>query len=150
LAVSVSADAIRRAAGQVRALWSGDHPTVGAPIVPDGSKHTTAPRRRRSSDVLEKRSPFTLVATTGPGQSTSAGMANPVVFLLWVGPNTITDCPGSAASVRRPDRPITSRAGGADRRSRRLVATVNVARSRPRAQRALATGAAKMTRRPAG
>ena len=76
----------------VRAASSGDHWAEGSPVEPLGSKHTTSPQCWRQAMVSRTRSVFTLVATTGPSQPRMAGMAKPVVFRLWVGPKTTTDC----------------------------------------------------------
>ena len=54
---------------------------------------------------------MTDVATTGPCHSRIAGMAKPVVLPVWVGPTTITDCRGSAATSRPSTRPSVSRPG---------------------------------------
>ena len=121
LATSVSDAAVLRAPDQVRERSSGDQCATGRPVEPLGSKHETAPQRSRQPIVSRTRSVFTLVATTGPCHRRMAGTANPVVFLLWVGPKTTTDCDASAASVSRPDRPRTRRpsAGGRYRSNRR-------------------------------
>ena len=48
---------------------------------------------------------------TGPAHSRIAGIARPVVFIVCVGPNTITDWRGSAASSARPAVPTVRRPG---------------------------------------
>ena len=51
------------------------------------------------------------VATTGPFHSRIAGIANPVVLPVCVGPITIADCLDSAASSRPAARPRIRRPG---------------------------------------
>ena len=84
------------------------------------------------------RSAFTLVAMTGPAHSSSAGIANPVVFWVCVGPTTMTDCRGSAARYRRPAARAAAPKAAADRprvtRPGELALTVSWLSSRRRAQ----------------
>ena len=129
LAPSVSDTATLRAPDHVRAASNGDHWAEGSPVELLGSKHTTSPQCWRQAMVSRTRSVFTLAATTGPSHPRMDGMANPVVFRLWVGPKTTTDCEGSAANVVRPDRPSTRRPGAG-------VLIVSGRRSGARAQRA--------------
>ena len=81
----------------------------------------------RAASVSRRRSVLTEVATTGPCHSRIAGIANPVVLPVCVGPTTITDCRGSAATRRS--------VGAAEGQAARLVAAheerAKVAGTRP-------------------
>ena len=135
LAASHSSAAARHAPRQSRQAVSGDQVLAGAPVHPVGSMHHTRPRRAHDPSVSRSRSLLTLAATTGPRQPRMAGTARLVVFPLWVGPITTSDCAVSAAIPERRAAPGTAprsrRPGGGP-----SGPTSNGRRSRRRAQRA--------------
>ena len=98
----------------------------------------------RAAIVSRRRSVLIDVATTGPFHSRIAGIAKPVVLPVCVGPTTITDCLGSAATrcpaarprIRRPGRFLRTRSErrSSGRAHRAVPLTTCRSRSRPNDQ----------------
>ncbi len=121
-AVRTSQSATRCAPCQVRQPINGVQPAVSSrPVLRVGSytQVFASGIDERAVNVSCSRSVLTDVATTGPGHSRIAGMANPVVLPVWVGPITIADCRGSAKTSLPLTRPSVKRTERPPRRRRR-------------------------------
>ena len=86
-AAAASRQATSSAPSQVRAPASGDQVCERVPDSPNGSNTNTSPSARRRSIVDLTRSVLIELATAGPFQSSSAGIAMPADLPDCGGPN---------------------------------------------------------------